>query len=518
MADKNNNTGSMVQSAGQMSEDLQRRQMPKANAFIRPMAVVAPSSVQTIPTTLPRVETAMPQNGGGVETPSTPPATTPQANQPNNSQASQSRQNTQQPKGVGNRPTPQQAAQPSQGGDGGKKQQPQAAASGGSAEEQKLKKGVKFEVPSGGEQLANDAAKPTANLDYINAFRANMGLKPVHIASSMERQKAKYDRQNGERVVKATMNEAERKANKKTWRDWLFGSKTDEEWNKKRKEKIAAVGDFLKNLGNLYGTINGAPSMKFESAYDKLKAEHVAADKAAKDRAFKQQEADRDYSIALGGLNVKQSAEHREQELQPHKLAQAIATANEAKTKAETERAMQKSKIEKAAGDADLAKEKVATQQEQTNLTKAKTKGQAIENQYKPGVMKSQTNAHNASAANSYASAETQKARKKQLLQSIKNNGDVTFSSRDPNKNWLVPKKDVNVLARELQGIARRKKWGKDFFNFDGTLKKGASAEDLLVAAYENIDDADVQKTIGRRAKLVKATTSSKNPVYTTLK
>lgn len=373
------------------------------------------------------------------------------------------------------------------------------------------------------------------NVDTINAFRQSLGLKPVHINSQKEKEQWQQEKYEGEAKVKAKMDEAKRKANKKTWRDYLFGSKTDEEWNKKRREKLAAIYDLVVNLGNLGTTaLAGAVPQKLESAYEKVKKQHdkEAADNAAKDKAdrdfkFKQNEADRDYNISLGNLEVKQNADKRQQDLQPHEMARAIANANKAKTDAETAAKTQADKIREAAGKADLAGERVKGQQAQTALNQARQKKAESDAAWAPkehaasvNQKKASAAASRASAANSYAAAATQKARRAQIQQSIRNNGDFEIPSNQTDKNWRIAKSQQATLNRELQGVAKKKGWYSKYYNVDGSLKSGVKAEDLLVEAFAHTEDQDVQELLGKHGTLVDTKTDAKTrrKVATTLK
>lgn len=404
------------------------------------------------------------------------------------------------------------------------------------------------EAPKGGRELtANDvnAIKDFTsekrdevdrnNVDTINAFRQSLGLKPVHVNSQKEKEQWQQEKYEGEAKVKAKMDEAKRKANKKTWRDYLFGSKTDEEWNKKRREKIAAIYDLVVNLGNLGTTaLAGAVPQKLESAYEKVKKQHdkEAADNAAKDKAdrdfkFKQNQADRDYNISLGNLEVKQNADKRQQDLQPHEMARAIANANKAKTDAETAAKTQADKIREAAGKADLAGERVKGQQAQTALSQARQKKAESDAEWAPkehaasvNQKKASAAASRASAANSYAAAATQKARRAQIQQSIRNNGDFEIPSNQTDKNWRIAKSQQATLNRELQGVAKKKGWYSKYYNVDGSLKSGVKAEDLLVEAFAHTEDRDVQELLGKHGTLVNTKTDAKTrrKVATTLK
>lgn len=372
----------------------------------------------------------------------------------------------------------------------------------------------------------NDAIGVTdrenGNLNTINAFRQSLGLKPVSSpASQKEKEDAKQAKYEGDAKVKAAIDEAKRKANKKTWRDYLFGSKTDEEWNKKRREKIAAIYDLVVNLGNLGTTAwAGAVPQKFESAYKKVKAEHdkdkkdkEAKAKADRDFAFKQNEADRDFQVNLGNLNIKQDANKREADKHPYEMAKAIAKASEAKTKAETEAATKADKIREAAG-------KAATAEEKANKAKSDADWADKLNAASLAQKKASANASNASAANSYASAATQKTRRAQIQQAIRNNGDLEFPTNDPDKNWRVPKRHQAVIKEKMRGVAKGKKWAQGLVDpVTGSLKKGVTDADLLSAAWEHYDDKDVQETFRRYSDKVVATKiKHTDPIRTTYK
>lgn len=365
------------------------------------------------------------------------------------------------------------------------------------------------------------------DLGPLNKLRESLGLKPVHVSTQEEDEAWQKEKHDGKAKVDAALEEAKRKANKKTWRDYLFGSKTDQEWNRKRKEKILALRDVLAGWSNLYATTKGAPAMDIKSslenyeekqkAQDKAKA---AADKDAKDRAFKQQEADRDYNIKLGNLNIKQDANKREAEKQPYELAKLLADKEKSKTQAETEKALQADKIRKAAGDADAATEKAKKAKSDAEKSQSDATWADKLNAATLAQRRASAKASNASAANSYASAATQKARRAQIQQAIRNNGDLEFPTNDPNKNWNVPKRHQTVIREEMRGVAKGKKWAQGLVDpISGNLKKGVTDADLLSAAWEHYDDKDVQETFRRYSdKVVSTKIKHTNPIRTTYK
>lgn len=363
-------------------------------------------------------------------------------------------------------------------------------------------------------------ANDTKSIEAINRFRESLGLKPIHVASKVEKKQFKKELKDGKQRVYDALG-------KKTWRDYLFGSKTDQEWNKKRKAKILALRDVLSGWANLYATTKGAPAMKIGSTLDEYEkrlkeqdAAKAAKEKADRDFQFKQNEADRDFQLKLGDLNISQNKDKRDQDKHPYELAKEIAKANEAKTKADTEAKTQADKIRKAAGEADLVGEKIEGQKAQTSLTRAKQKEAEVDAAWAGKEHAASVSQKKASAANSYAAAATQKARRAQIQQAIRNNGDFEIPSNAEGKNWRIAKSQQATLKRELQGIAKKKGWYDKYYNSDGSLKAGVKSEDLLIEAFAHTDDTEVQYLLGKHGRLVNVQTDAKTrrKVATTLR
>lgn len=186
---------------------------------------------------------------------------------------------------------------------------------------------------------------------------------------------------------------------KKTWRDYLFGSKDDQEFNNKRKQTIAAAHDLITNLGNLYATSQGAVSQKFETATDKLakqKEKDAKKDKADKEMALsvlklQNQKAndDRNYNLKLGEYGLKQNEDTRQNQLQPYKILEQKGKADYQTGRAQIQAATAGDILrqEKAKADTEETKAKFAPQQQQATL----------------GQKRASTNSLNANAAHSRA-------------------------------------------------------------------------------------------------------------------
>ena len=167
---------------------------------------------------------------------------------------------------------------------------------------------------------------------------------------------------------------------KKTWRDYLLGSKDDQEFNNRRKQTIAAVHDLVTNLGNLYATSQGAMSQKYESATDKIakqKAKDAEKEKADLEMALatmkvqqQMQNDERNYKLRLGEYGLKQNEDTRQNQLHPWKILEQKGKADFQANKAAIQAATAGDVIRGQKADADLAETeaKFATQQQQATL------------------------------------------------------------------------------------------------------------------------------------------------------
>lgn len=200
---------------------------------------------------------------------------------------------------------------------------------------------------------------------------------------------------------------------------------TEEERRKReRKEKskkiIAAVGDGLMALSNLYFTTKGAPDMydhktmsqqtPLQAQLDKLKAEREAnADKYLQ------------YSLKIGGLQNDRAKTLREMEAEQERRKLAREKVQREQEAHGWLAALQPDKQREQAGKAKTAEQKAITAEEEAknapNLYKAKV-----------DTEKARGEAQKASAANSYASAEEHRTNARGRFQWWDEDGNVHYA------------------------------------------------------------------------------------------
>ena len=277
--------------------------------------------------------------------------------------------------------------------------------------------------------------------------------------------------------------ERARKMRKHNWRDWLLGDSEDEEFSRKRREKIAAIGDVLRHMGNLYGTSQGAISQNLISWRDK--ADAMRKDEEAEEERKKK--ADRDYNIKLSEqarriaeakrkqdnadrlYRLKNEANERERNLYPHKLAKAEADAGYAKDK---------ERIQKAVGEG-----KITEQEAKAEIKQAQAK-------WAGAVEQSKANKNNAAAAKEYAHAgyyNRKDANGGGNGGSGRGKGgsksNTTYGHAKSGKVWDVPKSKESEVNRRLRAEIAKPKYKK----YIDAYKKNNRKRNLSEGDYDKI-------------------------------
>lgn len=235
---------------------------------------------------------------------------------------------------------------------------------------------------SGEDATAPAENKPTPQTDVAPPADKGAGVSPQNNADAV----MGYDQQI------AALQEVANKSKPET---------EEERRKRERKEKskkiIAAVGDGLMALSNLYFTTKGAPDMydhktmsqqtPLQAKLDKLKAEREAnADKYLQ------------YSLKIGGLQNDRAKTLREMEAEQEKRKLAREKANREQEAHGWLAALQPDKQREQAGKAKTAEQKAITAEEEAKNAPDLYKE-------KVNTEKARGEAQKASATNSYASA-----------------------------------------------------------------------------------------------------------------
>ncbi len=240
-----------------------------------------------------------------------------------------------------------------------------------------------------GENAPVTESKPTPQTDVAPPADKPAGVSPQNNADAV----MGYDQQI------ATLQEA---ANR-------YKPETEEERKKReRKEKskkiIAAVGDGLMALSNLYFTTRGAPNMynhqtmsqqtPLQTHLDKLKAEREAnADKYLQ------------YSLKIGDLQNDKAKTLREMEAEQERLKLAREKANREQEAHGWLAALQPDKLREQKGKADKAASEATTAEEEAKNAPEMQKAKLETEKARGEAQKASASASRASATNFYASA-----------------------------------------------------------------------------------------------------------------
>ena len=240
-----------------------------------------------------------------------------------------------------------------------------------------------------GENAPITESKPTPQSDVAPAADKQVGVSPQNNTDAV----MGYDQQI------ATLQEAANKSKPET-----------EEERKKRERKerskkiIAAVGDGLMALSNLYFTTRGAPNMydhktmsqqtPLQTHLDKLKAEREAnADKYLQ------------YSLKIGDLQNDKAKTLREMEAEQERLKLAREKATREQEAHGWLAALQPDKLREQKGKADKAASEATTAEEEAKNAPEMQKAKLETEKARGEAQRASATASRASATNSYASA-----------------------------------------------------------------------------------------------------------------
>ena len=245
-----------------------------------------------------------------------------------------------------------------------------------------------------GENAPATESKPTPQTDVAPVADKQVGVSPQNNTDAV----MGYDQQI------ATLQEA---ANK-------YKPETEEERKKReRKERskkiIAAVGDGLMALSNLYFTTRGAPNMydhktmsqqtPLQAQLDKLKAEREAnADKYLQ------------YSLKIGDLQNDRAKTLREMEAEQERLKLAREKGQREQEEHGWLAALQPDKLREQAGKATKAEQEATTAKAEADNAPDLYKAKVDTEKARGEAQRASAGASRASAVNSYASAREHNA------------------------------------------------------------------------------------------------------------
>lgn len=274
-----------------------------------------------------------------------------------------------------------------------------------------------------------------------------------------------------------------------------------------RRQMVFAIGDALRNIGNLYYTTKGAtpqnfggysPALEEQQRYEKGKAQRDAtayqlySQKLAQDKA----KADAERQAALDGSKIAYQNAQTQKILQdiginaqkyPYEIQGMIADAAYKVAHAGNEEAKAAmSKLELA------IKDKYGEQEAAATVAKIKAQTSSAY---------ASAEASRASAANSYASAEKTRGEikdgKEPTTAPIWNNGKYDYEYE-----WdLGSNKNENTrrnIASALANYAQTKTWVKD------SDQGAASLEQVYSAVMQHAEDPVVQKVLSKYGKKVR--------------
>lgn len=240
-----------------------------------------------------------------------------------------------------------------------------------------------------GENAPVTESKPTPQSDIAPAADKHVGVSPQNNADAV----MGYDQQI------AALQEAANKSKPET---------EEERKKRERKEKskkiIAAVGDGLMALSNLYFTTKGAPNMydhKTMSQQTPLQAQ------LEKMRAEREANADKylQYSLKIGDLQNDRAKTLREMEAEQERRKLAREKAQREQEAHGWLAALQPDKLREQKGKADKAASEATTAEEEAKNAPEMQKAKLETEKARGEAQRASATASRASATNSYASA-----------------------------------------------------------------------------------------------------------------
>lgn len=263
-----------------------------------------------------------------------------------------------------------------------------------------------------GENAPVTESKPTPQSDVAPAADKQVGVSPQNNADAV----MGYDQQI------ATLQEASNK----------YKPETEEERKKReRREKskkiIAAVGDGLMALSNLYFTTRGAPNMydhKTMSQQTPLQAQ------LEKMRAEREANADKylQYSLKIGDLQNDRAKTLREMEAEQEKRKLAREKAQREQEEHGWLAALQPDKLKEQKGKAKTAEQKAITAKAEADNAPDLYKEKVNTEKNRGKAAAASAEASHASAVNSYASANEHNTNARGRYQWWDENGNMHYA------------------------------------------------------------------------------------------
>ena len=264
------------------------------------------------------------------------------------------------------------------------------------------------EQHSGENAPAPTESKPTPQTDVAPPADKGLGVSPQNNADAV----MGYDQQI------AALQEAANKTKPETEEE-----RKKRERREKSKKIIAAVGDGLMALSNLYFTTRGAPNM-----YDHKEASQLTPlqEKLEKLRAERQANADKylQYSLKIGDAQNERAKTLREMEAQQERAKLAREKAQREQEAHGWLAALQPDKLREQKGKATKAEQEAITAEEEAKNAPALYKE-------KVKTERNRGRAYVASAINSYASANEHKTNARGRFQWWDENGNMHYAKTE---------------------------------------------------------------------------------------
>ena len=264
------------------------------------------------------------------------------------------------------------------------------------------------EQNSGENAPAPTESKPTPQTDVAPPADKGLGVSPQNNADAV----MGYDQQI------AALQEAANKTKPETEEE-----RKKRERREKSKKIIAAVGDGLMALSNLYFTTRGAPNM-----YDHKEASQLTPlqEKLEKLKAERQANADKylQYSLKIGDAQNERAKTLREMEAEQERAKLAREKAQREQEEHGWLAALQPDKLREQKGKATKAEQEAITAEEEAKNAPALYKE-------KVKTERNRGRAYVASAINSYASANEHKTNARGRFQWWDENGNMHYAKTE---------------------------------------------------------------------------------------
>lgn len=311
--------------------------------------------------------------------------------------------------------------------------------------------------------------------------------------------------------VPTLQQQASQPMNYQQFRDAMFGSEEEKRKKANNRAKVLAIGDALRHIGNLAYVSGMGPGAGGAFASPQQYKTAPAGEEVAKYEAGKKE---RD---AMGWQEMQYAQKRKQQELE-NELARQKMYQDQYNKDRDYELKVGDFKLKVAkngreAAEAEQKLKNMIAQHDyylaQGDYQKARAVKAQIEAEWEPkqqaatlAKTQAQTRQANSAANNSDASAKLNRIKANQADRDSK----FRLPTRDPNKMYAIPKSDMTVVGNALKGIASKNKWKGTDSNgsaIDLGNNSKVTPNDLLVAAYEHIDDPEVQQLLNRYGETV---------------